>query len=54
VVIILNKYKYKIGCCILSTITVIVLISISFRTLDINEYGLDYSSISKTIDSKAL
>ena len=51
---IIIKILIKIGCCILSTITVIVLLAVSFRTLDINEYGLDYSSISKTIDSKAL
>ena len=30
-----------------------MLIIVSFKSLDINEYGLDYSSISKTIDNQA-
>jgi hypothetical protein len=41
------------GCLIISLITGIILIIVSFKSLDINEYGLDYSSISKTIDDKA-
>ena len=39
-----------IGCCSLSTIGLTILLFISFATLDATEVGIDYSSITKTID----
>ena len=36
-------------CCCLSTFTLIILIIVSFSSLEFTEYGLDYSSITKTV-----
>lgn len=35
----------------MACLTLIILLSLSFSSLDVNEYGLDYSSISKTIST---
>lgn len=40
------------GCFVLSILTFLILIIISFASLEVNEYGLDYSSISKTVKKK--
>jgi len=37
------------ACCVVSCITLFFLIISSFSSLEINELGLDYSSISKTV-----
>ena len=42
------------GCFALSILTFLILIIISFSSLEVNEYGLDYSSISKTVKKKKL
>jgi len=38
------------GCCCITMVITIILISISFSSLEVNEYGLDYSYISETVD----
>jgi hypothetical protein len=40
-----------IGCCCLSTIGLVILVFMSYSTLDATEIGLDYSSITKSVDS---
>ena len=46
--------KKVIGCCccVTAVIAIAGLVFFSFSSLDAQEYGLDYSSISKTIDDK--
>lgn len=39
-----------IGCCCLSTIGMVILVFMSFASLDATEIGLDYSSITKSVD----
>lgn len=39
-----------IGCCCLSTIGLVILVFMSYSTLDATEIGLDYSSITKSLD----
>jgi regulator of protease activity HflC (stomatin/prohibitin superfamily) len=39
-----------IGCLVVGLIATLVLVFTSFRTLEVNEIGLDYSGITKTID----
>ncbi|KAL4493157.1 hypothetical protein ABPG72_003242 [Tetrahymena utriculariae] len=41
------------ACCIISTVTLVIMIFSSFASLEVNEYGLDYSYISKSIGKKA-
>lgn len=40
------------GSCCIGVIAIIVLIVISFSSVGVAEYGLDYSGISKTIDKQ--
>ena len=40
------------GCTTLSLIGIGVLVLMSFSSLDANEYGLNYSGITKTIDKQ--
>ena len=44
--------KQAICCCCTVTcvISLVVFLFFSYASLDANEYGLDYSAISKTID----
>jgi len=37
------------ACCCIAVLTTIILLVYSFDSLEVNEYGLDYSSISKTV-----
>lgn len=37
-------------CCLTALITIGVVAFFSYSSLDVNEYGLDYSSLTKTID----
>ena len=39
------------SCCITAVVLIVVLVFFSFSSLDANEYGLDYSRISKTLDT---
>lgn len=39
-------------CCCISSVILFIMILMSFSSLDYNEVGLDYSSISKTISPK--
>lgn len=39
-------------CCATSSFILFIMIIISFSSLDYNEVGLDYSSITKTISPK--
>lgn len=39
-------------CCCTAVILVVIFLFMSFSSLDAQEYGLDYSSISKTIDNQ--
>jgi len=39
-------------CCLTAVLTIGVVAFMSFSSLDASEYGLDYSSLTKTIDSK--
>lgn len=41
-----------LGCLGVGVVALIVLIFTSFRTLEVNEVGLDYSGITKTIDKQ--
>lgn len=41
-----------IGWLVVGVIAIIVLIFTSFRTLEVNEIGLDYSGITKTVDKQ--
>lgn len=41
-----------LGCLGVGVVALIVLIFTSFRTLEVNEIGLDYSGITKTIDKE--
>lgn len=41
-----------ICCAITSAITLLILLINSFSSLEFNEYGLDYSSITKSINEK--
>ena len=41
-----------LGCLGVGVVALIVLIFTSFRTLEVNEVGLDYSGITKTIDKE--
>lgn len=40
------------GALVVAVVTIIILIVTSFRTLEVNEIGLDYSGITKTIDKQ--
>ncbi|EGR30398.1 hypothetical protein IMG5_132970 [Ichthyophthirius multifiliis] len=42
-----------LGCGATSFITVLLLIILSYSSLQVDEYGLDYSSISKHVDAQA-
>ena len=44
----LNNF-YKQACFFVSALTLLILISSSFNSLEANEYGLDYSSLSKSV-----
>lgn len=41
-----------VGCLVVGVIAILVLIFTSFRTLEVNEIGLDYSGITKTVDKQ--
>ena len=43
-----------IGCLAVGGIALLILIFTSIKTLEVNEVGLDYSGITKTIDSDIL
>ena len=38
------------GCTVFSLIALSILVLMSFSSLDANEYGLNYSGITKTIE----
>lgn len=46
--------KGAICCCctLFAIVSIVVLVFLSYSTLDASEYGLDYNSIAKTIDPK--
>jgi len=45
-----DALKVFCGACVcISVTTLILLVVFSFRILDVNEYGLNYSTITKTI-----
>jgi hypothetical protein len=46
----LEKICGSCACC--SVITLIIFLCFSFRSVEINEYGLKYSSVTKTIEKK--
>lgn len=41
-----------IGCLVVGVVAMLILILTSFRTLEVNEIGLDYSGITKSIDTQ--
>jgi len=41
--------NHMLGCTIISAITLFILILNSFSSLEFNEYGLDYSGITKSV-----
>jgi hypothetical protein len=49
-----NDHRKSIGCCCCcsSIVAIIILIFFSFSSLAINEQGLDYAKISKTVGKK--
>jgi hypothetical protein len=47
-----TKRSIMCGCCLLAVASIGVLVFFSYASLDAAEYGLDYSSITKTIDNK--
>ena len=46
--------KKMIGCCccVTALVAIVFFIFMSYSSLDAQEYGLDYSTISKTIDKQ--
>jgi len=42
------------GCCCISLVTVIILVAVSFSSVEVNEYALKYCSITKTVYSYIL
>lgn len=46
-----NLFYYGGGACCFVSILTAILVGISFKSLDTNEFGLDYDSFSQTIGS---
>lgn len=44
-----TKRSVCCGCCLLAVASIGMLFYMSYSSLDASEYGLDYSSITKTI-----
>jgi hypothetical protein len=49
----MNSPKKLVGCCccVTALVTVAVFVFMCFSSLSAQEYGLDYSSITKTVDT---
>lgn len=47
-----TKRSVCCSCCLLAVASIGILVFMSYSSLDASEYGLDYSSITKTIDRK--
>lgn len=45
-----SKKAITCCCCLTALITIGIVAFFSYSSLDVNEYGLDYSSLTKTID----
>jgi hypothetical protein len=41
-----------VGCLVVGVISILVLVFTSFRSLEVNEIGLNYSGITKTVDNE--
>jgi len=49
-----NIFKVKLiflVCAIVSIVVLVILVLFSVKSVDVNEYGLNYSSISKQVHS---